>query len=174
MGLSSGRSIFGKAVVKSEEIVYPEFPALGKNDEYYGRVAHHAEKEKDPYTHAAYKVAQYLTLAKAAKNWTQKIRCYRHALEKHAVPHGAVDPSSAGFFEKLQDWVRRECGEDALRLASEEDEFYAQRLLAHKEPRFKIVNEAAHFFPPMVPETCPMWFFKEDYEALRLLQLQWA
>jgi hypothetical protein len=173
MGLSSGRSIFGKSVVKSEEISFPELPALGKEDTYYGRIARHAEKEKDPYTQAAYKVAQYLTLAQSAKTWTQKIRCYRHALEKHAVPQTAVDLSSVRFFEKLQDWVRRECGTDALRLASEEDDFYAQRL-AHKEPRFKIVNEAAHFFPPMVPESCPMWFFKDDYEALRLLQLQWA
>jgi hypothetical protein len=173
MGLSSSRSIFGKAVVKGTEITFPDLPALGKEDTHYGRIARHAEKEKDPYTHAAYKVAQYLTLARAAKTWTQKIRCYRHALEKHAVPHTAVDASTARFYEKLQDWIRRECGADALQLASEEDDFYAQRL-AHKEPRFKIVNEAAHFFPPMVPETCPMWFFKDDYEALRLLQLQWA
>jgi hypothetical protein len=160
-------------MVKNAETLFGNLPELGKDDTYYGKIAHHAEKERDGRTHAAFKVAQYITLAHKAKGWTQKIRLYRHAIEKHAVPRSTTEAKEMAFYQKLQNWVRRECGADALRLASEEDDFYAERL-RQKEPRFKIVNEAAHFFPPMVPESCPEWFFQEDYETLRLLQLQWA
>jgi hypothetical protein len=159
--------------MKTVEVTFPELPPLGHDEKYYGRIAHHAEKERDAYVHAAYKVAQYLTLAKEAIGWSHKLRCYRHALEKHAVPHGSADAHAMKFYHKLQDWVRKECGATALKIASEEDDFYAERL-RQKEPRFKIVNEAAHFFPAMVPDTCPAWYFPEDYEALRLLQMQWA
>lgn len=152
---------------------FPDLPTLGEENTHYGKIAHKAEKQRDKYTRAAYKVAQYITLGREAEDWPKKLKYFQYALEKHAVPRPPIDDDVWAFYQKLQDWVRRECGAEALRLASKEDDFLAERLKTG-EPRFKVVSDAAQFFPHLVPPECPDYFRPKDYEQLRLLQLHWA
>src|SRR5437763_10919594 len=119
---------------------FPQFPELGKEDTYYGKLAHKAEKKGEIHKRAAYKVAQYITLAKDPPlSWPEKLKYFRHALEKHAQPRPPIDDEVWAFYQQLQGWVRQECGAEALRLASAEDDFLAARI-ERKEPRFKVVS----------------------------------
>ena len=154
---------------------FPQFPELGKEDTYYGKLAHKAEKKGEIHKRAAYKVAQYITLAKDPPlSWPEKLQYFRYALEKHAKPKPPIDDAVWDYYERLKAWIRQECGAEALRVASAEDDFYAERLNNKKEPRFKITSEAAQFFPPLVPTECPEWFNPDDWEQLRIIQKQWA
>src|SRR5256885_8257912 len=57
---------------------FPEFPELGKEDTYYGKLAHKAEKKGEIHKRAAYKVAQYITLAQDPPlSWPDKIQYFR-------------------------------------------------------------------------------------------------
>lgn len=153
--------------------VFPDLPRLGEENTYYGKLAHKAEKHEDVYSHSAYKVAQYITLGREAEEWPKKLKYFRYALEKHAVPKPPIDDDVWIFYQKLQDWVRRECGEEALRLAGREDEFLAERARMN-EARFKLVSDAAKFFRELVPSECPDWYRPHDYEQLKVIQLHWA
>ena len=153
--------------------IFPDLPRLGEENTHYGKIAHHAEKNDDPYTASVYKVAQYITLGREAPDWPHKLKCFRYALKKHAMPKPPIDDDVWIFYQKLQDWIRRECGVEAIALASKQDEFLAERQKM-KEPRFKLVSEAAQFFRELVPAECPDWFRPQDYEQLKVMQLHWA
>ena len=154
--------------------VFPDFPELGQEDTYYGKLAHKAEKQSDLHTRAVYKVAQYLTLAKnPSLPWLEKLKYYRHALEKHATPVPPIDDEVWAFYLKLQDWVRRECSQEARGLVATENQFYDERKKQH-EARFRIVSDAAKFFRDIVPSDCPDWFTPAIYSELRAIQLHWA
>jgi hypothetical protein len=158
---------------QSTSQTFPAFPKLGEENTHYGKLAHKAEKQGDVHAASAYKVAQYITLGREAEEWPKKQKYFQYALEKHAVPKPPIDDDVWAFYQKLQDWVRRECGAEALRIVSKEDDFLADRLKLG-EARFKLVSEAAQFFRPIVPTECPDYFRPQDYHQLRLLQLHWA
>lgn len=154
--------------------VFPNLPELGREDTYYGKVAHKAEKQGDLYTRAVYKVAQYLTLAQnPSLKWPEKLKYFRHAIEKHAKPTPPIDDEVWAFYQRVQDWVRIECGAEALRLTATENQFFTERKMQH-EARFRIVSDAAQFFRDVVPAECPGWFSAEVYDELRAIQLRWA
>src|SRR5258708_28119268 len=136
---------------ETTEAVFPPLPELGEEDTYYGKIAHKAEKKKQPHKRAAYKVAQYLTLAKDPPlSWPEKLEYFRYALQKHAKPRPPIDDDVWAYYQQLQAWVRQECGAEALRVASAQDDFFAEPL-NQKGPAFKILTQAAQFFPPLVP-----------------------
>ncbi len=154
--------------------IFPPLPELGEANTHYGKVAHKAEKQGDLDTRAVYKVAQYLTLARnPTLAWPEKLKYFRHALEKHAKPNPPIDEEVWAFYQTVQNWVRSECGAEALRLTSIENQFFSERLAQH-EARFRIVSDAAKFFRDIVPSECPDWFLPEPYAELRAIQLRWA
>src|SRR5437016_10972875 len=58
--------------------VFPMLPDLGEEDTYYGKIAHKAEKKGDIHKRAAYKVAQYITLAKDPPlSWPEKLKYFQ-------------------------------------------------------------------------------------------------
>jgi hypothetical protein len=153
---------------------FPSIPELGQEDTHYGKIAHKAEKSGDLYTRSVYKIAQYLTLALNPDHpWPEKLKYFRHALEKHAKPVPPIDDDVWNFYQGLEGWVRTICGAEALRLIEREDEFFVERANQH-EVRFRIVSDAARFFPQFVPAECPEWFTAEDYEKMRSIQMKWA
>jgi hypothetical protein len=152
----------------------PTLPELGRENTYYGKVAHKAEKKGDVRTHAAYKVAQYITLGKEANNWPDKVKYFRHAIEKHAKPRPPIDDAVWAFYQQLQDWVRQEAGVEAMRTVQIEDEFFTARV-NQNEARFRIVSDAARFFRDILGAgDKPNWFTDADFEKLRRYQLKWA
>ena len=76
------------------------------------------------------------------------------------------------FYRSLADLVRQYAGQEALRLASTEDDLYAARI-SMGQTREKIEDEAEEFFQKLVPGECPDWFNEEDYAQLRLIRDQW-
>ena len=153
--------------------VFPDIPKLGEENTFYGKIAHKAEKKADVYTQSAYKVAQYITLGREAEEWPKKLKYFRYALEKHAVPKPPIDDDVWAFYQKLQDWVKRETGAEAIAMASRLDNSLAARVKLN-ELRFKLTSEAAQFFRVMVPEDCPDWFRPQDYNQLKVMQMHWA
>jgi hypothetical protein len=154
---------------------FPQIPELGRENTYYGKVAHKAEKQGDLYTRAAYKVAQYITLAKEATNWPEKEKYLRHAIEKHAHPKPPIDDDVWAFYNQLKEWVQREAGIEARKLTAFEDESYTERV-GQGEPKFRITSEAAQFFRQLLGQSGeqPEWFNEHDYRFLRLMQQKWA
>jgi hypothetical protein len=153
----------------------PTLPELGREDTYYGKVAHKAEKKGDLHTRAAYKVAQYLTLAQGAATWPDKLKYYRHAIEKHAHPKPPIDENVWAFYEQLKAWIRQEAGAEALRIARLEDHNFIDRT-GKNEMRFRIVSDAAKVFRELLGAggERPEWFNEHDYNLLRQFQLKWA
>ena len=76
------------------------------------------------------------------------------------------------FYRSLADLVRRYAGQEALRMASQEDDLYAARL-SMGQTREKIEDEADDFFGKLVPPECPDWLNEEDYGQLKLIRDQW-
>ncbi len=104
--------------------------------------------------------------------WEEKLKYLTHALKRHCVPPPLPDDDVWMFYRSLADLVRRYAGQEALRLASQEDDLYAARL-SMGQTRDKIEDEAEEFFAKLVPPECPDWLNKEDYQQLRLIRDQW-
>ena len=68
--------------------------------------------------------------------------------------------------------ARLRLGQEALRLASAQDDEYAVRLGVGAN-REDIENEADQFFSMLVPPSCPDWLKHEDYAQLVMLRDQW-
>lgn len=152
----------------------PSIPELGEENTHYGKLAHKAEKAGDLHARSVYKVAQYITLGKEAADWPEKLKYFRHALERHAKPRPPIDGPVFAFYEQLKDWVRREVAAEAFRLVRKEDEFYTERA-NQREPRFRIVSDAARFFREILgADDRPDWFTEADYRRLKQYQLKWA
>jgi hypothetical protein len=152
---------------------FPPLPELGQEDKFYGKLAHRAEKDGDIYGVSANKVAQYITLGRDAEAWPEKLRYFRHALEKHAQPKPPINDEVWAFYQQLQDWVRRETGKQALRLVEREDEFYMERIAQH-ELKFRITSDAAQFFRQFHLDEQPDWFNAEDLRKMQLIRSKWA
>lgn len=154
--------------------VIPLLPQLGHSESYYCHAAHRAERMSDYLAVHACKVGQYITLAMDSKlTWEEKLRYLRHTLNKHCVPPTIADDTVWAFYKELQRMVRDTAGQEALRIASDEDDLYAV-LCQMGRRREEIEERAEVFFKRLVPEDhCPDWFHEPDYAQLKLIRDQW-
>ena len=160
--------------MRTEQVI-PPLPELGHSEGYYVRGAQRAERHNDSLKLHAYKVGQYITLAMDPKlTWEEKLRYFRHTLNKHCVPPRIPDDAVWAFYKALQRMVRDAAGLEALRIASNEDDLYAA-LLQMGKSREEIAERAEVFFKRLVPgEECPDWFHESDYAQLKLIRDQWV
>ena len=156
--------------------VFPPMPEVGKPETYYAKMVHRADRDGDTYSHETYKVGQYITLALDVRlSWEQKLRYIQHALKRHCNPPPFPDDDVWMFYKQLADLVRQYAGQEALRIACQEDDLYATRL-AMGQTREKIADDAEEFFNRLIPaeEHCPEWFNEEDYRQIRMIRDQWV
>lgn len=154
----------------------PALPRIGLDESRYAHDARKAEREGDHDAHEAAKVGMYVTLALDPHiGWDQKIRYFKHALRTHCNPPPVPDEATWSFYRELALLVKRYAGQEALRLASREDDFYAARL-AMGQTREQIEDDAETFFMKLLgaSDHCPDYFLEEDWEQLKLIRDQWV
>jgi hypothetical protein len=153
----------------------PQMPEIGKPEAYYAKHVHDADKAADVHAHEAYKVGQYVTLALDPHlTWDEKLRYFKHALKRHCVPPPYPDDDVWMFYKNLADLVRQYSGQEALKIASAEDDLYAARI-SMGQTRETIEDEAEVFFQKLLgnAESCPDWFSESDWSQLKLIRDQW-
>lgn len=153
----------------------PPMPEIGRPESYYAKLVHQADRAGDVHSHEASKVGQYVTLAlDPALSWDQKLKYFQHALKRHCVPPPYPDDGVWMFYQQLADLVRSYCGQEALRLASLEDDLYAARI-SMGQSRDKIEDDAEQFFGRLLGtgDTPPDWFNEDDWGQLKLIRDQW-
>jgi hypothetical protein len=151
-------------------------PEVGKPETYYAKMVHRADKDGDVFAHEANKVGQYITLALDPRlSWEQKLRYVQHALKRHCNPPPFPDDDVWMFYKQLADLVRQYAGQEALRIACQEDDLYAARLNMG-QTREKIADDAEEFFGRLVPhdDHCPEWFNEEDFRQVKMIRDQWV
>jgi hypothetical protein len=153
----------------------PEMPEIGHPESFYAKSCHDADRRGDHHAHEACKVGQYVTLAlDPTLSWEQKLKYFSHALKRHCVPPPYPDDAVWMFYQRLAELVRAYCGQEALRLASMEDDLYAARLQMGQE-REKIEDDAESFFGRLLGsgDACPEWFNEADWQNLKIIRDQW-
>jgi hypothetical protein len=153
----------------------PYVPEVGHSEGYYAQKVREAEKRGDDHSREAHKVAQYVTLGNSPHlEWEQKLRYYQHALRRHCNPPPLASDPVWLFYGKLADLVRRNCGQEALKLASREDDRYAS-LVAKGYDRAKMLDEADGFFTRLMgrQHDRPEHFNEDDWQQLRMIRDQW-
>jgi hypothetical protein len=157
----------------SDTQILPPMPDIGRAEAFYAKKLHEADKEGDPHKREAWKVAQYVTLGiDPHLDWDEKLKYFKHAITRHCEPPPLPDEAVWVFYRSLANVVKQYAGQEALRLASQEDDLYAARL-AMGQARDKIEDEAEVFFGKLVPPECPLWLNDEDYQQLRMIRDQW-
>ena len=154
---------------------FPPMPEIGKPESFYAKLVHTADQQADVHMHEAAKVGQYITLALVpGLAWDDKLMFFRHSLKRHCAPPPYPDDDVWLFYQQLADLVRQYCGQEALRLASLEDDLYAARLSMGQE-RDKIEDDAEAFFGRIMGsgDQCPDWFNETDWAQLKLIHDQW-
>lgn len=154
----------------------PPLPEIGHPESYYAKQVKRAEQLDNPHAREAYKVGQYITLAlDPILAWEKKLRYFRHAIRAHCVAPPVARDEVWMFYAQLADLVRQHAGSEALRLACQEDEMWANRNKLG-EPLDKIRPEADSFFRRLLGETNhqPDFLNQEDWEQLMLLKKQWT
>jgi hypothetical protein len=153
----------------------PALPEIGHSEAYYAKHCRYADRRGDQHAHEAYKVGQYITLARDPHlSWEEKLRYLRHALTRHCYPPALPDEEVWMFYRKLADLVRTHAGIEALRLASQEDDRFAQLVKDGTRPE-DLQEEAEIFFLRIIPSPkCPDWFHAGDYAQLCLMRDQWV
>jgi hypothetical protein len=156
------------------QVLLPPLPEIGHPEAWYARKVHEADRVGDGHAHEAYKVGQYITLGLDAHlEWEEKLKYFRHALKRHCSPPPIPDDNVWMFYRQLADLVRTYAGQEALKLASTEDDLYATRLNMG-QTREVLEDEAEVFFRRLVPtDDCPDWFNQADYDQLKLIRNQW-
>ncbi|HEY8751877.1 MAG TPA: hypothetical protein VIM11_28100 [Tepidisphaeraceae bacterium] len=153
----------------------PPLPDIGLPESYYAQRVKVAEQSHNQHAREAYKVGQYVTLGLDKRlDWEKKLRYFRHALRSHCnAPAGASDKLWL-FYGQLADMVRRNAGTEALRLASQEDDYYMGQVNAGV-PRQQIMVQATIFFSKLLGDRNekPEYLNQEDYDQLRILRNQW-
>jgi hypothetical protein len=150
-------------------------PEIGHPESYYAKCVHDADRRGDHHSHEAHKVGQYVTLAlDPTLAWEQKLKYFTHALKRHCVPPPYPDDAVWMFYQQLAELVRAYAGQEALRLASLEDDLYAARLQMGQN-RDKIEDDAEVFFSKLMGagETSPDYFNETDWAQLKLIRDQW-
>lgn len=162
------------AMSMTQQHVFPPLPAVGQPERYYAHKVREADRHGDRFAHEAYKVGQYITLALNTRlTWDQKVKYFQHALHRHCLPPPLPDEETWLFFKSLAALVRQHAGEEALRIASRQDDLYAIRLRMGQEKE-KIADDAGVFFARLIPqEHCPEWFNEDDYRQLKMMRDQW-
>ena len=152
-------------------------PEIGRPEAYYAALAQQADRTGDVFTHEVAKVGQYITLALAsAMDWPNKKRYFEHALRRHCVPPPLPDEEVWLFYNRLAQVVRQYAGQEALRIASSQDDQFAY-LEKRGIPRRQIVPQAQSFFGSILGnDGCHKseLFTEEDWGQLRLIQSQWC
>jgi hypothetical protein len=171
---SHRRHLFvGEANEVAETRQLPPLPEIGHPEPYYARQCHLADREGDRHRREAFKVGQYVSLALDPHlGWPEKLKYFQHALKRHCVPPPLPDDDVWMFYRSLANLVRKYAGQEALKLASTEDDLYAARI-SMGQMREKIEDEAEDFFAKLIPPECPEWFNEEDYNQLRMIRDQW-
>lgn len=155
--------------------VFPPMPEIGRSETYYAKLVRHADAEGNHFAHEAAKVGQYISLALDPHlDWAAKCRYFQHAMKRHCVPPPVPDEPVWLFYRDLADLVRQYAGQEALRLACQEDDLYATRL-GLGSSRDTIEGEAELFFGTLMGtgEKRPEWFNEGDWNQLRLVRDQW-
>ncbi len=155
--------------------VFPKLPEIGRSESHYARIVRSADQRGDIYAREAAKVGQYVTLALAPNlDWPAKLRYFQHAIKRHCSPPPVPDEDVWVFYRSLADLVRQYAGQEALRIASAEDDLYATRLALGSD-RQVIESDAESFFAKLNGqyETSPDWFNEEDWAQLKLIRDQW-
>jgi hypothetical protein len=96
-------------------------------------------------------------------------------VQRHCAPPPYADPACEAFYDRLADFVRLHAGQEAIRIASLEDDRYAMRL-RNGEPRAKLVEEGRLFFDKLLgPDVSRPDLFAEDtWKVLQMIRNQWA
>jgi hypothetical protein len=153
----------------------PAMPEIGRPESFYAKLVKTADQQGDVHVHEAAKVGQYITLAlDPSLEWDDKLKYFRHALKRHCVPPPYPDDDVWMFYQQLADLVRQYAGQEALRLASTEDDLYAARL-SMGQSREKIEDDAESFFGRLMGsnDQSPEWFNETDWSQLKLIRDQW-
>jgi hypothetical protein len=158
---------------------FPDLPAIGHPESYYAQRVHDADRRGDRHTHEAYKVGQYITLAMDPMlDWSAKLRYFKHALHRHCQPPPYPCEKTWMFYQRLADLVRSHGGQEALRLASIEDDLFAARI-AMGQARERVEDDAERFFARLFDGQAtstqrPEWLNDDDWKQLVLLRDQWV
>jgi hypothetical protein len=149
-------------------------PVIGRSDEFYTSLIKQSEAEGSRLAVSSAKVGQYLSLALRAETpWETKTKYFSHVLRQHCRARDSHDEDGIPFFQELAGLVRAHAGQEALRLASTEDDLYATRLGLGAD-RNEIESEAETFFSNLLGAgDRPDWFNEEDWLQLRMLRDQW-
>jgi hypothetical protein len=154
---------------------FPPMPEIRRPETYYAKLVRDADKSGNQHAHEAAKVGQYITLALDPDlDWTEKVRYFQHAIKRHCNPPPLPDEEVWSFYKQLADLVRQHAGQEALKLASAEDDMYAARL-GMGQDREKIEEDAETFFAKLlgIGDDCPPWFNEVDWAQLKLIRDQW-
>ena len=155
---------------------FPPLPQIGLPESYYALMSKKADQAGDMFAREAAKVAQYITLALDPNlDWLSKRRYFEHALRRHCVPQLLLPSREVQeFFKGLADTVRRYAGQEAMRLASREDDQYAV-MARTGVPKHVITGKGQVFFCSLMGlETRkPDWFNEEDWSQLKIIRAQW-
>ncbi len=157
--------------------IVPPMPEIGRPESYYAKLVKQAEIDGNHFARAAAKVGQYITAALApGLDWAARTRYFDHSLHRHCIPPAEIekDHSVSAFYRDLAELIRQHAGQEALRLASAEDDNYATRLGlgGDREP---IEAEAEVFFSQLLGtgDKRPDWFNESDWMQLRMIRDQW-
>lgn len=152
----------------------PPMPEIGRPESYYAKRVLEADRTGLTHAREGYKVAQYITLALDARlDWEEKLRYFRHALKRHCVPPPLPNDDVWAFYQDLAHLVRQGAGQEALRIASREDDRYAARL-EMGQSRKQIEDDAEVFFATLLGTGVrPEWFSEADWDQLKLIRDQW-
>jgi hypothetical protein len=162
----------GSSVRFSSKLV---LPTIGLDEREYTRLVKDADRASDTHAHESWKVGMYVTLAmNPSLPWDEKLRYFKHALNRHCNPPPYPDEQTWLFYRELANIVKQHAGAEALRLASKEDDFYAARL-SIGQTREKIESEAEEFFGQLIGDfsRCPDWLTDEDYGTIKMIRDQW-
>jgi hypothetical protein len=160
----------------SSSIDIPTLPEIGHPESYYAHLVHKADRENAMHSREAAKVGQYITLAiDPYLSWEQKLRYFRHALRRHCQPPKICSDPVWMFYQSLGGMVRQYAGQEALRLASAEDDRYAASISLGGATREEIAQEAESFFFNLTGfgDACPEHFNEEDWVQLKMIRNQW-
>jgi hypothetical protein len=153
----------------------PPLPEIGHPETYYAKQVSRADRLGMRHAHEAYKVGQYITLALGPRlTWEQKARYFSHALHAHCVGPDMAPNQILKFYGDLAEMVRKYAGQEAIRMASREDDAWAAQL-QRGVPREDVKAEANRFFKLMLGDgdRQPNLFLREDWEQLRVLRNAW-
>jgi hypothetical protein len=153
----------------------PPLPEIGHPETYYAKQVARADRHGMRHAHEAYKVGQYITLALGPRlTWEQKARYFRHAIRHHCNGPDLAPQPIMKFYSDLADLVRKYAGQEAIRMASREDDAWAAQL-QRGVPRAQVKAEAARYFKALFGDDGrqPEYFTRDDWDQLWVLRKAW-